>query len=109
MPELPDIVNTHITSNEAPSASDLPMLRKYRLSLDPYLTRHISGALSPLRRLPLEILQVIFLRTLALSGEPHYTWFDVFDREDPLWTVRRVCRKWRTATHYPPLWTGLRI
>ncbi len=69
----------------------------------------ISGALSPLRCLPLEVLQEIFLCTLTYSREPDYTWFDVFDPEDSPWTVRRVCRNWRTAAQYPQLWTGLRI
>ncbi|KAF8914763.1 hypothetical protein CPB85DRAFT_481631 [Mucidula mucida] len=149
-PELPDAVKDHTLSNEPPSASDMHMLREYRLSLDPYLTRldteisalsavqeqlqkeldlrkatldalrierrvleerlqSISGALSPLRRLPYEIIQEIFLCTLAHSREPDYTWFNVFDREDSLWTVRRVCHKWRTASQYPHIWTGLRI
>ncbi|KAF9017179.1 hypothetical protein BDZ89DRAFT_386121 [Hymenopellis radicata] len=149
-PELPDAVKAHILSNEPPSASDFPMLREYRHSIDPYLTRlsaeivrllpmqgelqkrlglsksmydhllkewqmlherqqHISGALSSLRRFPLETLQEIFLLTLAPSGDPDYSWFNIFDPTDSLWTIRRVCRKWRMATQYPHLWTGLRI
>ncbi|KAF9017165.1 hypothetical protein BDZ89DRAFT_1074975 [Hymenopellis radicata] len=149
-PELPDDVKAHILSNEPPSASDLPMLREYRLSIDPYLARldteiaalsgmqeqlqkeldlrkatlndlrmerrllkerqrHISAALSPLRRLPLEIIQEIFLYTLAQSGEPDYTWFNVRDPTDSLWRIRRVCRKWRMAAQYPHLWAGLRL
>ncbi|KAF9019101.1 hypothetical protein BDZ89DRAFT_326713 [Hymenopellis radicata] len=146
-PELPDAVKAHILSNEPPAASDMPMLREYGLSIDPYLARldteiaalsamqeklpkaldlrktmldnerrllkerqqHISGALSPLRRLPLEILQEIFLYTLAQSGEPDYTWLNVRDPTDSLWRIRRVCQKWRMAAQDPHLWTGLRL
>ncbi|KAF9017187.1 hypothetical protein BDZ89DRAFT_1214721 [Hymenopellis radicata] len=71
--------------------------------------QHISGALFPLRRLPLEILQEIFLYTLAQSGEPGYTWFNVRDPTDPLWRIRCVCRKWRLAAQDPRLWAGLRL
>ncbi|KAF9017183.1 hypothetical protein BDZ89DRAFT_1022318 [Hymenopellis radicata] len=142
-PELPDAVEAHILSNEPPSTSELLMLREYRLSIDPSLTRldteiaalsaiqeqlqkelddlrkerrvleehqqHISAVLSPLRRFPLEILQEIFLYTLAQAGEPDYTWFNVRDPTASLWRIRRVCRKWRMATQYPHLWAGLQL
>ncbi|KAF9019083.1 hypothetical protein BDZ89DRAFT_1073278 [Hymenopellis radicata] len=63
--------------------------------------QHISGALSPLRRLPLEILQEIFLYTLAKSGEPDYTWFNV--------QSVAFAENGAMAAQYPHLWVGLRL
>ncbi|KAF8957587.1 hypothetical protein BDZ97DRAFT_102042 [Flammula alnicola] len=60
--------------------------------------------LSPIRRLPPEILGEIFLVYRVVSGRP------VSLRTSPAAVLSQVCRSWRqTAISLPPLWDTLRV
>ncbi|KAJ6546802.1 hypothetical protein B0H19DRAFT_1074806 [Mycena capillaripes] len=74
----------------------LTTLRTYRSSLQTYRECCLS-ALSPIRRLPPEILQTIFIESMGL--EP-----------DVVPVVGQVCRYWReVATGTPRLWSDISI
>ncbi|KAF9053813.1 hypothetical protein BDZ89DRAFT_295195 [Hymenopellis radicata] len=85
----------------------LRALQKDRDSLDK-CHRELLGAVSPLRRIPLELLQEIFLKAVE-PDEPRYSGFAVFCPDEAPWIVRCVCRKWRMAARCPQLWANLTI
>jgi len=63
--------------------------------------RKHEGGLSPLRRLPTEILSLIFTFTLPPYAYVPYT-------EPAPWTVSAVCARWRTTVISQPLfWTSI--
>ncbi|KAF9018411.1 hypothetical protein BDZ89DRAFT_350718 [Hymenopellis radicata] len=59
--------------------------------------------LSPIRRLPPELLMEIFQHACARHG-----WLHFFHRAHMHWVIPQVCRKWRTiALSCPPLWSSI--
>ncbi|KAK0441860.1 hypothetical protein EV421DRAFT_2019699 [Armillaria borealis] len=71
--------------------------------------------LSPLRRLPAEILYNIFLDTIIFpmprsQSRRYEYWWDFFPSESPLWTIELVCKRWRWAVlGFPELWSSINI
>ncbi|KAF9021030.1 hypothetical protein BDZ89DRAFT_252468 [Hymenopellis radicata] len=66
----------------------------------------LLGAVSALRRFPLEILQNIFLMVIPDDLD---CGFPVLSDRDGPWAVSRVCRRWRDAAQWPQLWTSFQI
>ncbi|KAJ7176925.1 hypothetical protein C8R46DRAFT_1188615 [Mycena filopes] len=123
----PPGVASLLTSNDPPSESEIPRIldlisdAQDRIdALDPQIralqarlaslvrerhettnyVRHHRTILSPLRRVPPEVLCEIFAWSVYNSGE----------REEPPWYLGHVCRSWRgIALAYPRLWTHLTI
>ncbi|KAJ7742804.1 hypothetical protein B0H16DRAFT_1377575 [Mycena metata] len=83
--------------------SSLDPLVKERQALDLAIGQHI-GAVSPLRRIPPEILCSIFAFTLpARKDARKYL-------ETAPWGVSAVCDRWRTIVLYDPsFWTYIRL
>ncbi|KAJ7117478.1 hypothetical protein C8R44DRAFT_790808 [Mycena epipterygia] len=78
----------------------LDKLLKERETLDIEIEKH-KGGLSPLRRMPTEIISLIFTFTLP----PH-----VPDAESAPWTVSAVCARWRAiALSQPYFWNSFCI
>ncbi|KAJ6484208.1 hypothetical protein C8R45DRAFT_1148600 [Mycena sanguinolenta] len=64
---------------------------------------HNTRILSPVRRIPVEILSEIFL-----WASPSV--YDVFDPEGSPWTLTHVCAKWRAiALSKPSLWSLINV
>ncbi|KAJ7302972.1 hypothetical protein DFH08DRAFT_904447 [Mycena albidolilacea] len=94
----------------------LMLLEKERVSLSSYRARN-KAILSPLRRMPPEVLGDIFWRTVPSKSEAQRT-LNFFLVESP-WTLTQICSRWReislsiaslwsriivdyrTACHYP--------
>ncbi|SJL00724.1 uncharacterized protein ARMOST_04038 [Armillaria ostoyae] len=71
--------------------------------------------LSPVRRLPPEILCKIFLGTIIFpmprsqSQRDRY-WWDFHPSESSLWSIELVCKTWRRAVlGFPELWSSINI
>ncbi|KAJ7464485.1 hypothetical protein FB451DRAFT_439970 [Mycena latifolia] len=112
-----DIIDT----NDPPADSQIPSLRDFissaqarkielnsaidkliqeREALDVEIQKH-QGALSPLRRMPTEILSHIFTFTLR----PHHP-----DAESAPWIVSAVCARWRAIVLcQPSFWNSIHI
>ncbi len=71
--------------------------------------------LSPVRRLPPEILYKIFLSIIIFpmpraQSQRYEYWWDFFPSESPLWTIELVCKTWRRAVlGFPELWSSINI
>ncbi|KAJ7088497.1 hypothetical protein B0H15DRAFT_908590 [Mycena belliarum] len=66
-----------------------------------------KAILSPVRRVPPEILCEIFVLTLPWSMERHFRGENVLQ---PPWPLALVCRAWRqTAIGYPALWQDITL
>ncbi|KAF8217058.1 hypothetical protein K438DRAFT_1704190 [Mycena galopus ATCC 62051] len=79
--------------------SSLNQLVKEKEKLDLEIGKH-EGAVSPLRRMPTEVLSYIFTFTLP----PHQP-----DAESAPWTVSAVCARWREIViSQPRFWTSIR-
>ncbi|PBK78493.1 hypothetical protein ARMSODRAFT_947421 [Armillaria solidipes] len=71
--------------------------------------------LSPLRRLPPEILYNIFLNAIVFptprsQSQRYKYWWDFFPSESPLWTIELVCKIWhRAALGFPELWSSINV
>lgn len=68
--------------------------------------------LHPVRRIPLEILQEIFLA--CMDDMPETSWQHMYTslnvREHTPWRLAQVCRQWRMAAiKYPRLWSHIQI
>ncbi|KAJ7812034.1 hypothetical protein B0H14DRAFT_2377905, partial [Mycena olivaceomarginata] len=80
--------------------AELDKLLEERDSLDTEIRKH-EGALSPLRRIPPEILSLIFD-----FASPFTECFMII--EDGPWPLSAVCSRWRSiALSQPSLWTEL--
>ncbi|KAJ7812042.1 hypothetical protein B0H14DRAFT_3753978, partial [Mycena olivaceomarginata] len=80
--------------------AELAKLLEERESLDAEVRRH-EGALSPLRRTPVEIISLIFTFAAPFRS-------DVMNVEEGPWVLSAVCSRWRTiALSQPSLWNGL--
>ncbi|KAJ7631359.1 hypothetical protein DFH06DRAFT_702903 [Mycena polygramma] len=92
---------TILDSRIAPLKAELEKLLDERNSLDAEIRKH-EGALSPLRRLPTEILCAIF--TLALPPFAYSS--NVMNVQEGPWVLSAVCSRWRTiALSQPCFWT----
>ncbi|KAJ7609034.1 hypothetical protein FB45DRAFT_1127782 [Roridomyces roridus] len=84
----------------------LEQLTSERTQLSEYHSQYVP-ILSPLRRLPTEVLAEIFLRTLPSFHERSG---DISDTQRSPWTVCQVSRRWRgIALSTPSLWTTVHI
>ncbi|KAK0503582.1 hypothetical protein EDD18DRAFT_637036 [Armillaria luteobubalina] len=78
------------------------------------ITEH-KRLLSPVRRLPPEILLKIFLGTTICpmprtQSERFENWWDFHPRESSLWLIELVCKTWRRAVlDFPELWSSVNI
>ncbi|KAF7352507.1 F-box domain-containing protein [Mycena venus] len=84
----------------------LKQLRAERVSLSSYRTQNIA-ILSPLRRMPPEVLAEIFSRTLPSSKE---RWNRRFRTTESPWLLTHINRHWRAvACSTPSLWFFVNI
>ncbi|KAK0228851.1 hypothetical protein IW262DRAFT_1353469 [Armillaria fumosa] len=71
--------------------------------------------LSPVRRLPPEILFKIFLGTITFpmsrtQSQRDEDWWDFHPSESALWSIELVCKLWRQAVlDFPELWSRINI
>ncbi|KAK0491200.1 hypothetical protein IW261DRAFT_73592 [Armillaria novae-zelandiae] len=71
--------------------------------------------LSPVRRLPPEVLSLIFLETIVFPikrtpSKSDSEWWDIELAESPMWAVEQVCRQWRrVSVSFPELWSYINI
>ncbi|KAJ7314384.1 hypothetical protein DFH08DRAFT_895330, partial [Mycena albidolilacea] len=83
----------------APLKAELAKLLDERESLDAEVRKH-EGALSPLRRMPVEIISLIFKFAAPFRSY-------VMNVEEGPWVLSAVCSWWRTiALSQPSLWNG---
>lgn len=92
------------------------ILRQKRLALDERI-RGRKALLSPVRRLPAEVLVLIFYETIEfpwkrINAADDCRYFDLdhqFDGDSP-WSIASVSRRWReVALSFPELWTFINI
>ncbi|KAJ6481255.1 hypothetical protein C8R47DRAFT_1135170 [Mycena vitilis] len=94
---------TVLDSRIAPLKAELEKLLGERNSLDAEIRKH-EGALSPLRRVPTEIICTIF--TLALHPSTYSS--NIINVEEGPWVLSAVCSRWRTIVlSQPCFWTHL--
>ncbi|THU75193.1 hypothetical protein K435DRAFT_602795, partial [Dendrothele bispora CBS 962.96] len=78
----------------------ISILKRKRAHLEGHITA-CRSLLSPIRRLPWEILTLVFL---LLCGEPS-TWQDFLRLKPPAFQLSRVCASWRgVALNTPTIW-----
>ncbi|KAK0190768.1 hypothetical protein F5146DRAFT_567697 [Armillaria mellea] len=71
--------------------------------------------LSPVRRLPPEVLSLIFLETIVFPikrtpSASESEWWDIELAESAMWSVEQVCRQWRrVSVSFPELWSYINI
>ncbi|KAJ7609117.1 hypothetical protein FB45DRAFT_1067140 [Roridomyces roridus] len=84
----------------------LEQLQAERAQLSEYHSQNVS-ILSPLRRMPPEVLVQIFLRTLPPFDDSNG---DASDARGSPWTLAQVSGRWREiALSTPSLWSTLRV
>ncbi|KAJ7609115.1 hypothetical protein FB45DRAFT_1039272 [Roridomyces roridus] len=84
----------------------LDQLQGQRMQLSEYHSEHVP-ILSPLRRMPPEVLVQIFLRTLPSFQESNG---DASDARESPWTLAQVSGRWREiALSTPSLWSTVRV
>ncbi|KAJ7625622.1 hypothetical protein FB45DRAFT_69661 [Roridomyces roridus] len=71
-----------------------------RDALDKEIRNH-TAALSPIRRMPNEILSLVFSLVLANDAELHYL------VDSAPWTLSAVCARWRSVALSPIFWTKI--
>ncbi|KAK7024915.1 hypothetical protein R3P38DRAFT_1054100 [Favolaschia claudopus] len=82
----------------------LDALLNERRTLDIQIGKHL-GALSPLRRVPTEILSLIFESAVDPGERPGAPWGEILMNMVP-WDLSNVCVRWRRiALSQPNLWT----
>ncbi|KAK0438480.1 hypothetical protein EV421DRAFT_1738530 [Armillaria borealis] len=103
--------------------SEIDLLRNAAASLETKMTRlkdirrDYRAALSPIRRLPSEILVEILRWTpkkqteLTAASPRHVFGFNVFKIATGPWHLGQVCRSWRDAVQFlcPEIWSTLKI
>ncbi|KAG7441232.1 uncharacterized protein BT62DRAFT_546045 [Guyanagaster necrorhizus] len=123
---IPDSLYAFCSTNDPPPLSEIPHLmdlqqtvhaaqeelefeiRRIMLKLNEkrrtlqWLSNDLKSVLSPIRRLPPEILMEIFLHTNCLR---------VTDTTSDPWILSHVCSTWRTiaTVHCPELWSDITI
>ncbi|KAJ7631342.1 hypothetical protein DFH06DRAFT_702627 [Mycena polygramma] len=86
----------------APLKAELEKLQQERDALDVEIRKH-EGALSPLRRLPTEIICLIFMFATA-------PYIDLLSVKDGPWVLSAVCSRWRTILlSQPHFWSSLAL
>ncbi|KAJ7656537.1 hypothetical protein DFH06DRAFT_991785, partial [Mycena polygramma] len=87
---------TLLDTRIAPLKSELEKLQQERDALDVEIRKH-EGALSPLRRLPTEILCLVFIFAMPYN--------DLLSVKDGPWVLSAVCSRWRTILlSQPSFW-----
>ncbi|KAK0206790.1 hypothetical protein DFS33DRAFT_1486350 [Desarmillaria ectypa] len=77
--------------------------------------REKKRLLSPVRRLPPEVLSLIFLETIVFPikrtpSASESEWWDIELAESPMWSIEQVCRQWRMVSmSFPELWSYINI
>ncbi|KAK0453825.1 hypothetical protein EV421DRAFT_1957950 [Armillaria borealis] len=77
--------------------------------------REKKRLLSPVRRLPPEVLSLIFLETIVFPikrtpSASESEWWDIELAESPMWSIEQVCRQWRmVSVSFPELWSYINI
>ncbi|KAJ7045143.1 hypothetical protein C8F04DRAFT_989778 [Mycena alexandri] len=94
--------------DKADSDETIDSLTRNNESLSQIVLRSRS-ILSPIRRIPPEILTHIFLLSApSLEEFKHVPWYDLVERSP--WTLGRICRRWRAvALASPALWSTIII
>ncbi|KAJ7656532.1 hypothetical protein DFH06DRAFT_1091449 [Mycena polygramma] len=96
---------TLLDARIAPLKAELEKLQRERDALDVEIRKH-EGALSPLRRLPTEIISAIF--TLALP--PFASCSNLMNVQEGPWVLSAVCSRWRAVVlSQPCFWTSLSL
>ncbi|KAJ7742840.1 hypothetical protein B0H16DRAFT_1018744, partial [Mycena metata] len=108
IPSLRDFISralaraTCIDAEIATLQSAIDKLLSEREALNTEVQKH-KGAISPLRRLPTEMLSLIF--TFALAPRQ-----DSISAPSAPWTISAVCARWRTtAISQPCFWTSIKL
>jgi hypothetical protein len=88
-------------------AARLTQLKREHAKLEE-LTRLRRSVISPVRRLPAEVIREIIIRAMEIDPQ-HASVFASGVKVGP-WHYTEVCRSWRSAVHKSPsLWTRLHI
>ncbi|KAJ7738101.1 hypothetical protein B0H14DRAFT_2407992, partial [Mycena olivaceomarginata] len=96
------VCRAYLDAKIAPLRAELNKLLEECNFLNTKIQKH-EGALSPLCRIPPEILLLIF--TCALPSTT-----SLMNLKDGPWPLSRVCSQWRTiALSQPSLWTELSL
>ncbi|KAJ7314379.1 hypothetical protein DFH08DRAFT_895321, partial [Mycena albidolilacea] len=89
----------YLDAKIAPLKAELAKLLEERDSLDAEVRKH-EGALSPLRRMPVEIISLIFKFAAPFRSY-------VMNVKEGPWVLSAVCSRWRTiALSQPSLWNS---
>ncbi|KAJ7812044.1 hypothetical protein B0H14DRAFT_3753981 [Mycena olivaceomarginata] len=92
----------HLNATIAALKAELTKLLEERKSLDAEIWKH-EGALSPLRRMPVEIISLIFKFAAPFRSS-------VMNFQEGPWTLSAVCSRWRNiALSQPSLWTDFAL
>ncbi|KAJ6552818.1 hypothetical protein B0H19DRAFT_893593, partial [Mycena capillaripes] len=92
---------TRLDTDISQLREQLRQLEEERLALSSFRARNMA-ILSPLRRVPVEVLSEIFLWTLPSLREPR----ERFHVTDSPWFLTHVSRRWRAvAISNPSLWS----
>ncbi|KAJ7314386.1 hypothetical protein DFH08DRAFT_652339, partial [Mycena albidolilacea] len=87
----------YLDAKTASLKAELEKLLEERDSLDAEVRKH-EGALSPLRRMPVEIISLIFKFAAPFRSY-------VMNVKEGPWTLSAVCSRWRNiALSQPSLW-----
>jgi hypothetical protein len=96
---------TFLDAKIAPLKAELDKLLEERDSLDTEIRRH-EGAVSPLRRIPAELISLIFTFASARKFMGTY----LINTEAGPWVLSAVCSRWRNiALSQPSLWTCISL
>jgi hypothetical protein len=96
---------TFLDAKIAPLKAELDKLLEERDSLDTEIRRH-EGAVSPLRRIPAELISLIFTFASARKFMGTY----LINTEEGPWVLSAVCSRWRNiALSQPSLWTCISL
>ncbi|KAJ3769538.1 hypothetical protein FB446DRAFT_747593 [Lentinula raphanica] len=106
-------VNSHLDHRIASVEAELLKLRANKKSLASVIPKY-QQALNPVKRLPVEILKLIFEDGSGYhipAEEYFHSISDSLDVQLPLLVYRRVCRSWRNLVDLgmPKLWTRIKL
>ncbi|KAJ7925597.1 hypothetical protein B0H13DRAFT_2569433, partial [Mycena leptocephala] len=84
-------------------SESITQLKQRRTETMNYIRQH-HAVISPVRRVPPELIAEIFALTLASPR----AWDAKDMMKQPPWRLSQICRSWRyTALSFPPLWSSI--